>query len=66
MSWSYKAKWPIAKGDELSSDHFEDLRKHIWSADSAYYWFKHAYGFNPDTGDRIRRKLGWWPCDDVT
>ena len=26
-----KAKWPVAKGDEITAAHFEDLRKIIWA-----------------------------------
>ena len=33
MSWNYKATWPVKKGDEITSAHFEDLRKIMWSID---------------------------------
>jgi len=31
--WKLQAKWPVEKGDEITSAHFEDLRKMMWSID---------------------------------
>ena len=47
MSWSYKASWPVGKGTEITAQHFEDIREHIWAATLAYSYYKNdGYAWN--------------------
>jgi len=58
VSWESES-WPIEAAGEISSQHFEDLRKRIWLLSGWPFPHWQSAGFNDYSGWKIRTHTNW-------